>query len=69
MIQKISNPTHILIIPDLFGVEDLVVGLLVDAVGDLLVVLVAHTVLVGGLVNLCWRTVSFVALWKMGIGG
>ena len=38
---------------DLFGVKDLVVGLLVDAVGDLLVVLVAHTVLVGGLINLC----------------
>jgi hypothetical protein len=34
-------------------VEDLVVGLLVDAVGDLLVVLVAHAVLVGGLVDLC----------------
>ena len=38
---------------DLVGVEDLVVGLLVVAVGDLLVVLVAHTVLVGGLINLC----------------
>jgi hypothetical protein len=34
-------------------VEHLVVGLLVDAVGDLLVVLVAHAVLVGSLVDLC----------------
>jgi len=33
-------------------VEDLVVGLLVDAVGDLLVVLVAEASLVGGVVNL-----------------
>lgn len=32
--------------------EDLVVGLLVDAVGDLLVVLVAEAGLVGGVVNL-----------------
>jgi len=36
----------------LFG-EDVLVGLLVDAVGDLLVVLVAHAVLVGSLVDLC----------------
>ena len=36
----------------LFLVEDLVVGLLVDAVGDLLVVLVTETSLVGGVVNL-----------------
>jgi hypothetical protein len=34
-------------------VEDLVVGLLVDAVGDLLVVLVTEASLVGGVVNLC----------------
>lgn len=34
-------------------VEDLVVGLLVDTVGDLLVVLVAEASLVGGVVNLC----------------
>jgi hypothetical protein len=33
-------------------VEDLVVGLLVDAVGDLLVVLVTEASLVGGVVNL-----------------
>lgn len=34
-------------------VEDLVVGLLVDAVGNLLVVLVTEASLVGGVVNLC----------------
>jgi len=35
------------------------VGLLVDAVGDLLVVLVAQAVLVSGLVNLCgWMLAS-----------
>lgn len=33
--------------------EDLVVGLLVDAIGDLLVVLVTEASLVGGVVNLC----------------
>ena len=33
--------------------EDLVVGLLVDAVGDLLVVLVTEASLVSGVVNLC----------------
>lgn len=33
--------------------EDLVVGLLVDAVGDLLVVLIAEASLVGRVVNLC----------------
>jgi hypothetical protein len=35
--------------------EDLVVGLLVDTVGDLLVVLVAEASLVSGVVNLCIR--------------
>ena len=34
-------------------VEDLVVGLLVDAVGDLLVVLVTEASLVSGVVDLC----------------
>lgn len=34
-------------------VEDLVVGLLVDSVGDLLVVLVPEASLVSGVVNLC----------------
>jgi hypothetical protein len=41
-------------------VEDLLVGLLVDAVGDLLVVLVAHAVLVGGLVDLCELLLALV---------
>jgi hypothetical protein len=35
--------------------EDLVVGLLVDTVGDLLVVLVTEASLVSGVVNLCVR--------------
>lgn len=34
--------------------EDLVVGLLVDAIGDLLVVLITKTGLVGGVVNF-WK--------------
>jgi hypothetical protein len=33
--------------------EDLVVGLLVDSIGDLLVVLVTEASLIGGAVNLC----------------
>jgi len=37
-----------------------VVGLLVDAVGDFLVVLVTHTVLVGGLVDLCRQKLALL---------
>jgi hypothetical protein len=46
--------------PSLFGVEDLVVGLLVDAVGDLLVVLVSHAMVVGELVDLCRRKLALL---------
>jgi hypothetical protein len=41
-------------------VEDLVVGLLVDAVGDLLVVLVSHAMVIGKLVDLCRRELALL---------
>lgn len=47
--------------------EDLVVGLLVDAVGDLLVVLVAHAILVGGLVDLCELSLALVKSARSGL--
>jgi hypothetical protein len=37
-----------------------VVGLFVDAVGDFLVVLVTHAVLVGGLVDLCRQKLALL---------
>lgn len=39
--------------------EDLLVGLLVDAVGDLLVVLVTKAGLVGGVVDLCIHVLAY----------
>jgi hypothetical protein len=50
-------------------VEQLVVGLLVDAIGDLLVVFVAHAVLVGGLVDLYRLLLALLHFGRWGLEG